>query len=91
MKELSEEEVQLKEIIESNEILADSFGVVVSMNDGLIIHTSNSISENMGYPKDMWQGRSFIDFIHPKNRISFVSYVTSVLTDPSTVSGRGLS
>lgn len=82
--------MQLKEIIESNEVLDDSFGVVVSMDDGLIIHTSNSVSKNMGYPKDMWQGRSFIDFIHPKNRISFINYVTSVLTDPSTISGQGM-
>lgn len=60
------------------------------MNNGLIINTSNSIHKSMGYPKYMWQGRSFIDYIHPKDRISFTSYVTSVLTDPYTISSRGM-
>lgn len=80
----------MKEIIESNEVYDDSFGVIVSMHDGLIVNTSNSIHKSMGYPKDMWQGRSFIDFIHSKDRISFISYVTSVLTDPCTISRRGM-
>jgi period circadian protein len=80
----------LKEIIESNEVHDDLFGVIVSMNDGLIINTSNSIQKNMGYPKDMYQGRSFVDLIHPNDRISFISYVTSVLTDPYTVSKQGM-
>ncbi|XP_050534913.1 period circadian protein isoform X3 [Daktulosphaira vitifoliae] len=88
LKELNDHETQLKEIIESNETVDGSFGVVISMTNGLIINTSNSIIKNMGYPKDMWQGRSFIDFIHPKDRISFISYMTSVLTNPSMVSGR---
>lgn len=90
IKELNDQEVQLKEIIESNEIHEDSFDFVVSMNDGLIINTSNSIQKSMGYPKYMWQGRSFIDFIHPKDHISFISYVTSVLTDPCTISRQGM-
>lgn len=60
------------------------------MHDGLIVTTSNSIHKSMGYPKDMWQGRSFIDFIHSKDRISFISYVTSVLTDPYIISKRGM-
>lgn len=60
------------------------------MHDGLIVNTSNSIHKSMGYPKDMWQGRSFIDFIHSKDRISFISHVTSVLTDPYTVSRQGI-
>lgn len=60
------------------------------MNDGLIINTSKSIQKNMGYPRDMWQGRSFIDFIHPKDRLTFISYVTSVLTDPYTISKLGM-
>ncbi|XP_025416947.1 period circadian protein isoform X2 [Sipha flava] len=86
LKEVNNQEMLLKEIIESNEVHDDLFGVIVSMNDGLIINTSNSIQKNMGYPKDMYQGRSFVDLIHPNDRISFISYVTSVLTDPYTVS-----
>lgn len=82
--------MQLKEIIESNEVPDDLFGVVVSMTDGLIINTSKSIHKNMGYQKDMLKGRSFIDFVHPKDRISFISYVTTVLMDPCIISRRGM-
>lgn len=91
LKELNEHEEQLKEIIESNEVHDDSFGFIVSMNDGLIINTSNNIHKVMGYPKDMGQGRSFIDFIHPKDHMSFMNYVTSVLIDPCKISKQGIS
>lgn len=89
-KELNEHEKQLKEIIQSNEVRDDSFGFVISMNDGLIINTSNNIHKVMGYPKDMGQGRSFIDFIHPKDHMSFMRYVTSVLIDPCKISKQGM-
>lgn len=69
-------------MIESDE---NTFGVVVSMNNGFVVNTSDNIYQSMGYPKNMWQERSFIDFIHPEDRKSFINYVTSVLTDPSTI------
>lgn len=87
---LDEQDLQFKEIIESNDVHNDSFGVVVSMTNGLIINISNSIQKSMGYPKDMWQDRSFIDFIHPNDRMTFVSYMTSILTDPCTISRGGM-
>lgn len=90
LKTLNEEDIQLKEIIESDETHEDTFGVVVSMINGIIINTSDSIYQSMGYPKNMWQGRSFIDFIHPEDRKSFTNYVTSVLTDPSTISRKSM-
>lgn len=60
------------------------------MSNGHVINTSNSIQKNMGYPSDKWHGRSFVDFIHPKDRVSFMSYVTSILADPYTVSKQGM-
>lgn len=74
-------------MIESDE---NTFSVVVSMNNGIVVNTSNNIYQSMGYPKNLWQGRSFIDFIHPEDRESFISYVTSVLTDPSTILRKGM-
>lgn len=82
--------MQLKEIIEPDEVPGDSFGVIVSMNDGIIINTTSSIHKNMGYPKDIWKGRQFIDFIHPKDSMAFVNYVTSVLKDPCMISMQGM-
>ncbi|XP_022163847.1 period circadian protein isoform X2 [Myzus persicae] len=85
LKVLKDQDIQFNEIIESDDVQNDSFGVVVSMTDGLIIDISNSINKSMGYPKDMWKNRSFIDFIHPKDRMTFVNYITSILTDPCMI------
>ncbi|VVC37382.1 Hypothetical protein CINCED_3A013027 [Cinara cedri] len=84
--ELNEKQMQLEEIIESDEVPEESFGAIVSMNDGLIINTSSSIHKSMGYPKDMWKRRPFTDFIHPKDSIAFTNYVTSILKDPCVIS-----
>jgi len=62
----------------------------VSMTDGLIIDISNSINKSMGYPKDMWKNRSFIDFIHPNDRMTFLNHITSILTDPCMITTAGM-
>lgn len=60
------------------------------MANGLIINISNSIHKSMGYSKEMWKDRAFIDFIHPNDRITFVNYMTSILIDPCTISRGGM-
>ena len=52
------------------------FCVAVSLNDGLVQHTTNFCSNEMGYPADMWIGRSILDFIHIEDRDLFSSFVT---------------
>ncbi|XP_025207496.1 period circadian protein [Melanaphis sacchari] len=92
LKVLNDYELQFKEIIESNDVKNNSFGVVVSMTNGLIINISNSVHKSMGYSKEMWKDRAFIDFIHPNDRITFVNHMTSILVDPCTISrGDGVS
>ncbi|KAF4528952.1 hypothetical protein B566_EDAN017420 [Ephemera danica] len=58
------------------------FCTVVSMHDGVVMYTTASLTEVLGFPKDMWLGRSFIDFVHPKDRISFASHITSGVAAP---------
>jgi PAS fold len=41
---------------------------VMSMHDGVVVYTTPSITNSLGFPRDMWLGRSFIDFVHPKDR-----------------------
>ncbi|KAJ9592040.1 hypothetical protein L9F63_001419, partial [Diploptera punctata] len=60
------------------------FCVVVSMQDGMVVFTTPSITDVIGFPKDMWLGRSFIDFIHPKDRTAFTNHVTSGVITPLT-------
>ncbi|XP_021930791.1 period circadian protein isoform X2 [Zootermopsis nevadensis] len=60
------------------------FCVVVSMQDGMVVFTTPSITDVVGFPKDMWLGRSFIDFIHPKHRAAFTSHIASGVVTPLT-------
>lgn len=52
------------------------------MYDGVVLYTTPSLTAVLGFPKDMWLGRSFIDFIHPKDRDTFSSQVTNKITVP---------
>ncbi|XP_041987401.1 period circadian protein [Aricia agestis] len=56
---------------------SDGFFCVISMLDGVVMYTTLSISSSLGFPKDMWIGRSFTDFIHPNDRETFVSQVSN--------------
>lgn len=55
----------------------DSFCCVISMHDGIVLYTTPSITDVLGYPRDMWLGRSFIDFVHLKDRATFASQITT--------------
>lgn len=60
------------------------------MHDGVVLFTSPNISESLGYPRDMWLGRSFIDFVHPKDRSTFASQITSGVALPYSESLTGI-
>ncbi|KAJ8961294.1 hypothetical protein NQ318_008979 [Aromia moschata] len=60
----------------------DGFCCVISMYDGVVLYTSPSLTTVLGFPKDMWLGRSFIDFVHPKDRETFSSQVTTGIALP---------
>ncbi|XP_052863241.1 period circadian protein [Anopheles cruzii] len=60
----------------------DGFCCVISMHDGVVLFTTPSITHSLGFPKDMWLGRSFIDFVHPKDRSTFASQITSKVVVP---------
>lgn len=61
--------------IEKN--VENGFCCVISMQDGIVLFTTPSITDSLGFPRDMWLGRSFIDFVHPKDRSTFASQITS--------------
>uniref|UniRef100_A0A7G3A994 Period circadian protein n=5 Tax=Lutzomyia TaxID=252607 RepID=A0A7G3A994_LUTLO len=60
----------------------DGFCCVISMHDGVVLFTTPSITDSLGFPRDMWLGRSFIDFVHPKDRATFASQITSGVAVP---------
>lgn len=48
----------------------DGFSCVISMHDGVVMYATSSLTTTLGFPKDMWIGRSFIDFVHPRVSLS---------------------
>ena len=80
---LTKEDISVQESQSSQEIKAgEGFCVAVSLFDGLVMHTTNSLTSVLGYPKNMWVGRSFIDFIHADDRDTFTSQVTQNISLP---------
>ncbi|XP_013162045.1 PREDICTED: period circadian protein isoform X1 [Papilio xuthus] len=65
----------------------DGFSCVISMQDGVVMYTTSSLTSTLGFPKDMWVGRSFIDFVHPRDRSAFASQITNGLAIPKNVNG----
>ncbi|CAG7716504.1 unnamed protein product [Allacma fusca] len=67
------------------------FGGVFGMADGLVVHMTDEITSILGYPKDMWMGRSFMDLVHPKDKVSFASQFTTaggyILPAGNTIAG----
>lgn len=52
------------------------------MYDGVVLYTTPSLTAVLGFPKDMWLGRSFIEFVHQKDREIFASQITNGLAAP---------
>nr|AQY60264.1 period [Mythimna separata] len=74
---------------ESSEALRckDGFSCVISMHDGVVMYATSTLTTTLGYPKDMWIGRSFIDFVHPRDRNTFASQITNGLAVPKNANG----
>lgn len=70
-------------------VIKDGFCCVISIYDGVVLYTTPSLTTALGFPKDMWLGRSFIDFVHPKDRETFSNQVTNGVYIPfSDVKGK---
>jgi len=65
-----------------SDVFQDGFATVVSLDDGVVVYITPTISNILGFPKDMLLGRSFIDFVHPKDRMAFASHITCGINFP---------
>ncbi|XP_073973608.1 period circadian regulator isoform X3 [Rhodnius prolixus] len=65
----------------SHEQEANELKMVVSMSDGLVVYTTSAISTMLGYPKDMWIGRSLIDFVHPRHSAYLAGHITTAIAN----------
>ncbi|XP_068223176.1 period circadian protein [Palaemon carinicauda] len=51
------------------------FTAAISVQDGTVLHVSPSITDVLGFPKDMLIGQSFIDFVYPRDSINLSSKI----------------
>lgn len=64
---------------------------MISMHDGLVLYTTPSLCTALGYPKDMgWIGRSFIDYVHPKDKGTLADQITSGIAYPREDRPKGI-
>ncbi|XP_063373235.1 period circadian protein [Cydia amplana] len=69
----------------SKPVSSEGFSCVISMQDGVVLYMSSTLTVTLGFPKDMWIGRSFIDFVHPLDHNTFASKITDGLTVPKEI------
>ncbi|XP_076315282.1 uncharacterized protein LOC143227846 [Tachypleus tridentatus] len=55
------------------------FSVIISLLDGTTLHVTSAITEALGYPKDFLIGQCLTNFIHPRDRVTFLSHLTEGL------------
>ncbi|XP_076687250.1 period circadian regulator isoform X4 [Andrena cerasifolii] len=69
----------------------EGFCAVISMHDGLVLCTTPSICTALGYPKDSWIGRSFIDYVHAKDKATLAGQITSGIVSPQEDRPKGIN
>ncbi|XP_015432079.1 PREDICTED: period circadian protein [Dufourea novaeangliae] len=69
----------------------EGFCAVISMHDGLVLYTTPSICTALAYPKDAWIGRSFIDYVHPRDKTTLADQITSGIISPQEDSPKGIN
>nr|ANO53969.1 PERa [Limulus polyphemus] len=55
------------------------FSVIISLLDGTTLHVTSSVTEALGYPEDFLVGQCLTNFIHPRDRVTFLSHLTEGL------------
>lgn len=69
----------------------EGFCAVISMHDGLVLYTTPSICTALGYPRDAWIGRSFIDYVHPKDKSTLADQITTGIASPQKDQPKGIN
>lgn len=69
----------------------EGFCAVISMHDGLVLYTTPSICTALGYLKDAWIGRSFIDYVHPKDKATLADQIKNGIVSPQEERPKGIN
>ncbi|XP_051172187.1 period circadian protein isoform X3 [Leptopilina boulardi] len=68
---------QINSLDDSNFQTNDKFTLVISMRKGLVVYTT--FSEALGYSKDDWKMKSFLELIHPSDKEAFFNRVNEII------------
>nr|XP_012217078.1 PREDICTED: period circadian protein isoform X2 [Linepithema humile] len=68
----------------------EGFCAVISMHDGLVLYTTPSICTALGYAKDAWIGRSFVDYVHLKDKITLADQISGIAS-PQEERSKGIN
>ncbi|XP_015189237.1 PREDICTED: period circadian protein isoform X3 [Polistes dominula] len=69
----------------------DGFCAVISMHDGLVLYITPSICTALGYSKDAWIGRSFINYVHSKDKITLADQIKNGLVSSQKDDPKGIN
>ncbi|XP_043517512.1 period circadian protein isoform X2 [Frieseomelitta varia] len=69
----------------------EGFCAVISMHDGLVLYTTPSICTALGYSKDAWIGRSFINYVYPKDKATLADQITKSIVWPQEDRPKGIN
>ncbi|XP_053378985.1 uncharacterized protein LOC123526667 isoform X2 [Mercenaria mercenaria] len=53
---------------------SDELRIIISSSDHIVRAVSANMKYVLGYPKESWIGRSFDDYVHKKDLITFISF-----------------
>ncbi|XP_044017645.1 period circadian protein isoform X2 [Aphidius gifuensis] len=70
-----------KRVSKSN-LSANGFYTIISLSDGIVLHSTVSSEKSLGYLEDSWIGKSFIDYVDPQDRTYFAEKVINNITVP---------
>ncbi|XP_037512388.1 period circadian protein-like isoform X2 [Rhipicephalus sanguineus] len=68
----------------------EGFAIAVSLQDGTIIYVSGSITSHLGYSKDMLLGQCIMNFLYPRDRITFANHLSHGLNSWFNEDAKGI-
>ncbi|XP_014613255.1 PREDICTED: period circadian protein isoform X2 [Polistes canadensis] len=69
----------------------DGFCAVISMHDGLVLYITPSICTALGYSKDAWIGRSFINYVHSNDKTTLADQIKNGLVSSQEDRPKGIN
>lgn len=62
-------------------MLFQGFYTIISLSDGIVLHSTVSSEKSLGYSRDSWIGKSFIDYVDPQDQTYFAEKVVNNITN----------